>query len=210
MTPEQRVEAMNHDRLTQGQLLEWSRRRPDEVPKIGGEFAWLVRQTADWAETLQQVSRARALARGTAEGTLTCPPADWFLVWPRRYPAHVPRTLVEPSPVFTVKGRICRSETRQRTASAYMLEFSTVLTDHGVHVESVYVAGERTHTQVTDLYIAGDEEILATRTLEQLAILGPLGWLRCLRDHAEHVETFLISLGYADARVELDAASAPK
>ncbi len=60
----------------------------------------------------------------------------------------MPRTLVDPTPVFTVKGRACGSETRQRTASAYMLEFSTVLTEQGVHVDSVYVAGDRTHSQV--------------------------------------------------------------
>ena len=50
MSAEQRVAAMNAGRLSLDQLSEWSRRAPDEVPRIGNEFAWIVWTTPEWAE----------------------------------------------------------------------------------------------------------------------------------------------------------------
>src|SRR4051794_22302784 len=118
---------------------------------------------------------------------IVSPRADRYVVdvARERYRGLVARLTVDPQPVFTITGRACRSETLQLAASAYVLEFSTVLVDVGVHVESVYVAGRGTHTRVTDLYITGGEEILATRQLERHPVLGETGRLRCLRDHLE-------------------------
>lgn len=39
--------------LSFAQLREWSSLRPDEVPKLGGEFAWIVMRTPEWAEAHQ-------------------------------------------------------------------------------------------------------------------------------------------------------------
>ena len=59
LTREERVAAMWRRELTLYQLLEWSARRPGEVPRIAtdltpsgepGEFAWIVMATPEWAE----------------------------------------------------------------------------------------------------------------------------------------------------------------
>jgi hypothetical protein len=41
MTTEERVAAMRANPLNYQQLLEWTQRRPDEVPRLGREFEWL-------------------------------------------------------------------------------------------------------------------------------------------------------------------------
>jgi hypothetical protein len=50
MTAAERVAAMWRRELTPLQLLRWTSRRPDEVPLLGGEFAWIVMDTPEWAE----------------------------------------------------------------------------------------------------------------------------------------------------------------
>jgi hypothetical protein len=50
MTPAERVEALHAGRLTFPQCFEWARRRPDEVPLIDGEFAFIAAFTPEVAE----------------------------------------------------------------------------------------------------------------------------------------------------------------
>jgi hypothetical protein len=50
MTSQQRIDAMWAGTLTLSQLCEWSSRRPTEVPRLGGEFAWIVMRTPEWDE----------------------------------------------------------------------------------------------------------------------------------------------------------------
>jgi hypothetical protein len=50
MTAAERVEAMWRGELSLAQLCKWSSRRPDEVPLISGEFAWIVIRTPAWAD----------------------------------------------------------------------------------------------------------------------------------------------------------------
>jgi hypothetical protein len=50
MSPAERVRAMWAGELSFFQLREWSSLCPDEVPTLGGEFAWIVFATPDWAE----------------------------------------------------------------------------------------------------------------------------------------------------------------
>lgn len=50
MTAAERVAAMWRRELTPLQLLRWSSRRPQEVPLLGGEVAWIVMDTPEWAE----------------------------------------------------------------------------------------------------------------------------------------------------------------
>ena len=50
MTAKERVEAMWNGSLTLSQLCAWSSRRPNEVPLLGNEFAWIVMRTPDCAE----------------------------------------------------------------------------------------------------------------------------------------------------------------
>lgn len=50
MTTQERVDAMWAGALTLSQLCQWSSRRPQEVPRLGDEFAWIVMQTPEWAE----------------------------------------------------------------------------------------------------------------------------------------------------------------
>jgi hypothetical protein len=50
MTPAQRVTAMWRGQLTRHQLSKWTSRMPHEVPLLGGEFAWIVMRTPEWAE----------------------------------------------------------------------------------------------------------------------------------------------------------------
>jgi hypothetical protein len=51
MTGKERVDAMWAGELTFAQLREWSSRRPQEVPMIGSEFAWIAMRTPEWAES---------------------------------------------------------------------------------------------------------------------------------------------------------------
>ena len=44
------------------------------------------------------------------------------------------RILVEPAPRFRVDGELCLARTRQRTASAYVLEFATVVERISGHI----------------------------------------------------------------------------
>ena len=53
MTADERVAAMRAGELSLDELAAWSRRSPHEVPKIGGEFEWIVASTADWLEASQ-------------------------------------------------------------------------------------------------------------------------------------------------------------
>lgn len=48
MTRPERVAAMWRGDLSLAECLAWSRRRPDEVPLIGKEFAYIVMRTPDW------------------------------------------------------------------------------------------------------------------------------------------------------------------
>lgn len=50
MTAAERVEAMWNGRLTLSQLCAWSSRRPNEVPLLGDEFAWIVMRAPEWVE----------------------------------------------------------------------------------------------------------------------------------------------------------------
>ncbi len=50
MTAAQRERAMWAGELTLSQLTEWTRQRPDEVPRLHGELAWITMTTPEWAE----------------------------------------------------------------------------------------------------------------------------------------------------------------
>jgi hypothetical protein len=54
LTPEQRVAAMWRGELSLLELTEWSRRAPQEVPTINGEFAYIVIRTPEWLEAADQ------------------------------------------------------------------------------------------------------------------------------------------------------------
>jgi hypothetical protein len=105
------------------------------------------------------------------------------------------REAIDPAPVFTLDGHVTESETLYSYAGAHVLELATSIPDLGMHVETVYVTADGVGTQVTDLLIEAGEEILAARRLADFPISGEVALLRCLRDHAERVMTFLDSLG---------------
>ncbi len=50
MTPADRIAAMWRGDLTLFQLSRWTSRAQHEVPLLGGEFAWIVMQTPEWAD----------------------------------------------------------------------------------------------------------------------------------------------------------------
>ena len=50
MSVAQRERAMWDGDLTINQLTEWTRRRPPEVPRLHGEFAWITITTPEWIE----------------------------------------------------------------------------------------------------------------------------------------------------------------
>jgi len=56
MSPTERVAAMWRGDLTLYQLSRWSSRAQHEVPLLGGEFAWIVMRTPEWAETAEKSS----------------------------------------------------------------------------------------------------------------------------------------------------------
>ena len=60
MTTTERIEAMNAGRLSLAQLAEWSGARPDQVPRIGNEFAWLIIRDPIWCEPTRPATELRA------------------------------------------------------------------------------------------------------------------------------------------------------
>lgn len=54
MTLKERIDAMWAGHLSLSQLTEWSGRRLHEVPRLGGELAYLMMHTPEWAETAEQ------------------------------------------------------------------------------------------------------------------------------------------------------------
>jgi hypothetical protein len=62
MSPMERERAMWAGELSGRQLCEWSARRPHEVPKLGGEFAWIVMTTPEWAEARESRTSAAGAA----------------------------------------------------------------------------------------------------------------------------------------------------
>jgi hypothetical protein len=50
MTPAEQIAAMWRGELTVRQLCQWSSRAQHEVPLLGGELAWTVTRTPEWAE----------------------------------------------------------------------------------------------------------------------------------------------------------------
>ena len=56
MSPAERVPAMWRGDLTLYQLSRWSSRAQHEVPLLGGELAWIVMRTPEWAEAADELS----------------------------------------------------------------------------------------------------------------------------------------------------------
>lgn len=54
LTREQRIAAMWAGQLSHGQLLEWTHARPDQIPSLGGELAWLMMFTPEFAEAAER------------------------------------------------------------------------------------------------------------------------------------------------------------
>ena len=53
VSPAEREAAMWRGELTNAQLWEWARRRPEEIPQINGEWAFIALQTPEIAELTQ-------------------------------------------------------------------------------------------------------------------------------------------------------------
>ena len=66
MTPEERVAAMWRGELSLMQCLEWSRRAPEEVPRLNGEFAYITLNTVEYLEAEDQ-PKCPATDRGVRE-----------------------------------------------------------------------------------------------------------------------------------------------
>jgi hypothetical protein len=56
MTRTERIAAMWRSELTPRQLCHWSSRAQHEVPILGGEFAWIVMHTPEWAEATNELA----------------------------------------------------------------------------------------------------------------------------------------------------------
>lgn len=54
MSLDERVTAMWVGALSHGQLLEWTHTRPDQIPSLGGELAWLMMFTPEFTEAADQ------------------------------------------------------------------------------------------------------------------------------------------------------------
>ena len=63
MSKQQRIAAMWTGQLSLSQLTEWTGRRPNEVPLLGSEFAWLVIHTPEWDEPCEQRNNVVALPK---------------------------------------------------------------------------------------------------------------------------------------------------
>ena len=56
MSAADRIAAMWDGELTLFQLTSWSSRAPNELPLLGGEFAYIVMRTPEWAESADAAS----------------------------------------------------------------------------------------------------------------------------------------------------------
>lgn len=61
MTRDERIAAMWQGDLTTRQLCQWSSRARHEVPLLGGEFAWIVMRTPEWAEASNELGAGLVL-----------------------------------------------------------------------------------------------------------------------------------------------------
>ncbi len=73
MTRDERIAAMWRGELTTRQLCQWSSRAQHEVPLLGGEFAWIVMRTPEWAEAAT-AGTDRTRQKGGVMATLTASP----------------------------------------------------------------------------------------------------------------------------------------
>jgi hypothetical protein len=62
MTRDERIAAMWRGELSLHQLCQWSSRAQHEVPLLGGEFAWIVMRTPEWAEPSNKLGADRVPA----------------------------------------------------------------------------------------------------------------------------------------------------
>ena len=62
LSRDERIAAMWRGELTTRQLCQWSSRAQDEIPLLGGEFAWIVMRTPDWAEPSNKLGAGRVPA----------------------------------------------------------------------------------------------------------------------------------------------------
>ena len=62
LTRSQRIAAMRRGMLSFGQLIEWTRHRPDEVPLVHGEFEWIVLSTPEFLEHDEPAAATRVIA----------------------------------------------------------------------------------------------------------------------------------------------------
>lgn len=62
MTRDERIAAMWRGDLTTRQLCQWCSRAQHEVPLLGGEFAWIVMRTPEWAEASNELGAGLVLA----------------------------------------------------------------------------------------------------------------------------------------------------
>jgi hypothetical protein len=62
MTRDERIAAMWRGELSLRQLCQWSSRAQHEVPLLGGEFAWIVMRTPEWAEASNKLGADRVPA----------------------------------------------------------------------------------------------------------------------------------------------------
>jgi len=61
MTRDERTAAMWRGELTTRQLCQWSSRAQHEVPLLGGELAWIVMRTPEWAEASNELGAGPVL-----------------------------------------------------------------------------------------------------------------------------------------------------
>lgn len=59
MTAAQRVAAMWKRELSLAQLSEWTKKNPNEVPSLAGEFAWIVQLMPEWCEPSRLAGTAK-------------------------------------------------------------------------------------------------------------------------------------------------------
>jgi hypothetical protein len=55
-----RIQAMYAGRLSLAQLTHWSSLRPDQIPRIAGEFAYLAIREPDWCEPTHPASEVQS------------------------------------------------------------------------------------------------------------------------------------------------------
>lgn len=126
-----------------------------------------------------------------------------FLAAERGYSCAVDQRALIPVKI-AIDGTEARSETRVASGGPYALTLSSVLPDHATEMHSTYLGHPSTPTRASHLLLAPGVTESEAVEREEDSIPVVVARRRCLYDHLQQLQEFLIRLGHLDPEIPLD------